>query len=172
MYHIMITTNIYGMWYSMKNNMYTVDHVATVLGLHPKTIRRFIQEGKLKASKIGGQWRITENDLNQIMDSENIQQPMETESVNNTFSARESVVEKPASKVQVSTVVDVYVENTEEAMRISNTIIAVMNCKDPEYGYARYDHVYYKNEGKARFIFWGQPLFISNMLLMFSEIIK
>lgn len=152
--------------------MYTVDQVAGILGLHPKTVRRFIQEGKLKASKVGGQWRITENDLNQMMGGENPPEPLETEAVESNFKDEGSAIERPSSKAQVSAVVDVYVEDVEEAMRISNTIVAVMNCKDPEYGHARFNHVYYKNEGKARYIFWGQPLFIGNILLTLAEITK
>lgn len=143
-----------------------------MLGLHPKTVRRFIQEGKLKAGKVGGQWRIAEGDLNGIMGSQSIPDTGESPRVQGSYTAGGSTDEKPMDKIQVSTVIDVYVDSADEAMRISNTIIAVMNCKDPEYGYARYDHVYFKNEGKARYIFWGQPLFISHILLTFSELVK
>jgi len=73
-------------------------------------------------------------------------------------------------KVSVSAVVDIFVGDAEEAMRISNSIFAVMNHKDPMYGNARCDYVFYENELKARFILWGTPLFISQLLGLIAEI--
>jgi excisionase family DNA binding protein len=42
---------------------YTVDQVAELLNLHPKTLQRYIREGKLKATKLGKSYRITGHDL-------------------------------------------------------------------------------------------------------------
>ena len=42
----------------MENKFYTIDQVAEVLDIHHKTVRKFIKEGRLKANKIGKQWRI------------------------------------------------------------------------------------------------------------------
>jgi excisionase family DNA binding protein len=40
----------------------TVDQLAQILELHPRTIRRYIREIQLKASKVGGKWRIRRED--------------------------------------------------------------------------------------------------------------
>jgi len=37
--------------------------VAGILGLHYKTVARMIREGRLPASKIGKEWRISRSDL-------------------------------------------------------------------------------------------------------------
>jgi excisionase family DNA binding protein len=42
---------------------YTVEEVAELLKVDPRTIRARISEGKLKASKIGRNFRIAESDL-------------------------------------------------------------------------------------------------------------
>lgn len=42
---------------------YTVNQAATVLKVHPLTVRRYIKEGKLKAVRIGGNVRIALNEL-------------------------------------------------------------------------------------------------------------
>lgn len=42
---------------------YTVNQAALVLKVHPLTIRRYIKEGRLKAVKVGGNVRITINDI-------------------------------------------------------------------------------------------------------------
>lgn len=41
----------------------TVEQVATSLGLTEKTVRKYINEGELKAFKLGTSWKITKHDL-------------------------------------------------------------------------------------------------------------
>jgi excisionase family DNA binding protein len=40
--------------------LYTIDEIAKALGLNPRTIRRYIDQGKLRAERVGGSWRISE----------------------------------------------------------------------------------------------------------------
>ena len=44
-------------------NLFNVTQTAFILKVHPLTIRRYIKEGKLKATKVGGNIRIKESDL-------------------------------------------------------------------------------------------------------------
>jgi excisionase family DNA binding protein len=39
-------------------DLLTVNEAAKTVKMHPDTIRRFIREGKLKASRVGGRWRV------------------------------------------------------------------------------------------------------------------
>jgi len=43
--------------------LYTINQAAIALKVHPLTIRRYIREGKLKAFRVGGNIRISLNDL-------------------------------------------------------------------------------------------------------------
>lgn len=153
----------------MKTNLYTVEQVATLLDLHPKTIRRFIYEGKLPAQKVGGQWRVTESDLQTLTGRLNV-----LPSKNEPWEYPKESLNVPkgnkVTKIQVSTIVDIWVTDKEEAFRISSTIMAVMNCKDQAYGNARCDYVFNEEEMKARFILWGSPAFISDLLACFQAI--
>lgn len=47
----------------MGKDMYSVDDVAARLGLHVRTIRGYIRDGRLKATRIGKQYRIAPADL-------------------------------------------------------------------------------------------------------------
>lgn len=47
----------------MSNELCTVDVVAERLKLHPKTVLRFIREGKLRAARVGKSYRILRADL-------------------------------------------------------------------------------------------------------------
>jgi excisionase family DNA binding protein len=43
--------------------LYSVDQVADLLGLHVKTVRGYVRDGRLKAVRIGKQYRIRRADL-------------------------------------------------------------------------------------------------------------
>jgi excisionase family DNA binding protein len=47
----------------MSQELYSVEQVADRLGLHVKTVRNYVREGRLKAVRIGKQYRIAREDL-------------------------------------------------------------------------------------------------------------
>ncbi|RQQ26758.1 helix-turn-helix domain-containing protein [Burkholderia stagnalis] len=47
----------------MPDDFHTVDEAARILRVHPKTILRFIRDGKLNASRVGKAYRIRRADL-------------------------------------------------------------------------------------------------------------
>jgi excisionase family DNA binding protein len=47
----------------MSEQFYTVEQAATRLGLHPKTVLRFIHDARLRARRIGKSYRILHSDL-------------------------------------------------------------------------------------------------------------
>jgi len=49
-----------------EHNLYTTNEVAEILKVHKRTIFRYIESGKLKATKIG-QWRIKKEDLDKLI---------------------------------------------------------------------------------------------------------
>jgi excisionase family DNA binding protein len=47
----------------MDQELYSVEQVADRLGLHVRTVRNYVREGRLKAVRIGKQYRIAREDL-------------------------------------------------------------------------------------------------------------
>ena len=47
----------------MTQELYSAEEVAALLGLHVKTVRAWLREGKLKAVRLGKQYRIARADL-------------------------------------------------------------------------------------------------------------
>ena len=47
----------------MEPDLYSVEQVADLLNLHVKTVRNYVREGRLKAVRIGKQYRISGEDL-------------------------------------------------------------------------------------------------------------
>ncbi|MEU5566312.1 helix-turn-helix domain-containing protein [Micromonospora musae] len=50
----------------MSDDMYSVEQVAEVLGLHVRTVRGYIRTGRLRATRIGKQYRISRADLDAL----------------------------------------------------------------------------------------------------------
>ncbi|WP_315072735.1 helix-turn-helix domain-containing protein [uncultured Clostridium sp.] len=158
----------------MENQFYTIDKVAGILGMHHKTIRKFITEGKLAASKVGKQWRISGHDLSLFMEKNNVnindKNIKEESSID--FLTNGEVKEIEKQKINVSTVVDINDVDKEEYFRISNTLIAVMNCKDPKMGKSTINMKYDEKENRLRVLLWGNVSFIEEMLNSISMLVE
>ncbi len=131
----------------MDNMYYTVDQISELLSLHPKTVQRYIREGKLRATKIGKGWRITGHDLSVF--TENMQ----------TSDKSYTNDEADVADVTVSAVVDIAVANKNDAIRIMNTLTAALNCKPPEFGRSSLRTQFIESESKVRATLWGGSRF-------------
>lgn len=47
----------------MGGSLYSAEQVADILGLHVRTVRGYVRDGRLKAVRMGKQYRIAEQDL-------------------------------------------------------------------------------------------------------------
>ncbi len=135
----------------MNNTYYTVEQVATLLSLHPKTVQRYIREGKLRASKIGKGWRIAGHDLSVF--AENIQ-PNGGNAMNGDTSAN----------VTVSAVADIDVAARDDAIRIMNALTAALNSKPPDCGRSSLHTQFIEAQSKVRVTLWGGARFTAVMM--------
>lgn len=83
----------------MSEEVYTVEQFAERLKLHPKTVLRFIREGRLRATKVGRSYRILRADL---------------EAFGGLAPAR------PAAQARVTTIVDIPDVTPQDAQRIAS----------------------------------------------------
>ena len=160
----------------MDNKFYTIEEIADLLGMHHKTIRKFITEGKLGASKMGKQWRISGHDLSVFMESNNVNVSINNklkgneanDGVDITYATGEAL--EGQHKVNVSTVVDIDEISKDDYIRISNTLIAVANCKDPEILKSTINVKYDESDKRIRVILWGGIKYIEIMLSTISAL--
>ena len=152
----------------MEGEVFTVDQVAALIDMHPKTIRRFIREGRLGAVKMGGHWRIHKADLGRFMGEVYLAQgraePLEVSQEAKAYKKELRL------KVRVSSVVDVQVSDRIEADRLSTFILAAMNSRGDDPARARCDYIFRKEGPEARFLFCGTPAFTVTMLEMIAQI--
>lgn len=157
----------------MEENFYTIDQIAEMLGMHHKTIRKFITEGKLGASKVGKQWRISGHNLSVFMENNNVKinNKKDDEELSVDYTTGEGP-EDAQKKINVSTVVDINEVDKDEYMRISNTLVAVANCKEPGIGKSTVNVKYDEKDKRVRVILWGSVKFIENMLSTITMLVE
>lgn len=151
----------------MEEKFYTIDQVANILGMHHKTIRKFIKDGKLKANKVGKQWRVSQEDLNSFMD---VKSENEDKSIEFRLNASKNLVSIP--KVNVSTVVEINNISNNEYSRLSNLLLALTNNPALISGGATINLKYTENENRLRVMLWGDIKFIEEMLSSISLLIE
>lgn len=132
----------------MTKDYYTVEQISEMLVIHPKTIQRYIREGKLRATKIGKSWRVTGHDLS-VFTEEN------KEKASNVTEAASCIA---------SSVVDIGVDGKEEAIRIMNTLTAALNAKPSEYGRTSMQVQFLEYENTVRITLWGGLRFMTVMM--------
>lgn len=93
----------------MDDALFSIEQVADRLGLHVKTVRNYVREGKLKAVRIGKQYRIAAADLATLTG-----QPA---------SAFEPETVRRTRHIEVSSVIEVSAASPELATRITNLLL-------------------------------------------------
>lgn len=108
--------------------LYSVEQVAERLGLHVRTVRAYVRDGRLKATRIGKQYRIAHADLEALLGR-----------------AVPATQPEPRHRhVDFSSIVQVDAISPDQAMRIANGLIGMANaapragvCIDTSYDEAR-----------------------------------
>ncbi|CZR98535.1 MULTISPECIES: helix-turn-helix domain-containing protein [unclassified Clostridioides] len=150
----------------MDEKFYTIDQVAEILEMHHKTIRKFIKDEKLKANKVGKQWRISKEDLDRFMDVKSDE--------NNGLEFKLNSYKELGCipKVNVSTVVDINSISNNEYSRLSNLLLALVNNPTSMSSGSTINLKYNENENRLRVMLWGDIKFIEDMLGSISILIE
>ena len=135
----------------MENGYYSVPQIAQLVHMHPKTIQRYIREGKLRAVKLGRGWRVTGHDLSAFMEA-NKQQSDQTHELS------------PQERTKASAVIDIAVIRKDEAQRLILSMNAAMNVKPKDYGRASLHTQYLEAESAVRLSLWGNLPFTAAVL--------
>lgn len=90
----------------MASALYSADEVADLLGLHVRTVRGYVRDGRLPAVRIGKQYRISEDDLRALTGGH---------------------APAPASCVEVSAVVQIDTASRHVMDRVSTHVVAAAN---------------------------------------------
>ena len=97
----------------MSQTFYSAEQVAERLGLHVRTVRNYAREGRLKAVRIGKQYRITREALEALTGRP--VESMDTENVRRT------------RHIEASSIVEIDAVDPETANRTTNALVAAAN---------------------------------------------
>ncbi len=145
----------------MTNQWYSIEEISGILKLHPKTVLRFIHEGKIRAQKIGRAWRISREALEtyahgELGGRENASGTVDYGTI--------------ADRMTVSAILEIREQSAEESSRLSNTLMAALNGKDPAWGNSRADCFYYPETRTGKYALYGSPAFIGTLMEMLSRL--
>lgn len=149
------------------NDFLTVDQFAQILDMHPRTVRRYIREEKLKATKVGGEWRIRREDAEVFMGGN--AQELQNNAMDDVQSFIDGFPAPVDGKFQVCTILDCYVSDQEEAYEVAKVVMRHMN-EDEDHGPAKSQYFFDREAKRGRYILWGNPKFISRLLASVDEL--
>lgn len=129
----------------MNETYYSVEQISEMLHIHPKTVQRYIREGKLRASKLGKSWRVTGHDLSIFMELTKTTVDFD----------RDKKEVKGQYDIKVSSVIDIEVKGIDEADRITNMLLAALNSPHTDYDYPAVHALFIQPESKVRITLYG-----------------
>ncbi len=148
----------------MDQSYLSIDMTADRLGVHPKTIRRYIGNGKLSAQKIGGTWRVHENSIEQYINNCEKNEVSHNHVSKDDFCIfMDSEYFNSKDTLQVCTIVDYYVKK-EEFKSLLKDVIEVVTDYTIESRSSRFNYVYDDSENKMRLVFWGAPSYMGKVM--------
>ena len=137
------------------SQLYTVEQVATLLDLHVKTVRRYVRDGRLKARRIGKEYRIARADLDAF--------------------AGGATTPAPVSRTRhviASSIVDVDAISPDESQRITTMVMAAMNARKGEGDFPNVHSLYYPEQGKLRVTITGNLSLTASLLRVIDALLE
>lgn len=143
----------------MAEELYTVEQVADLLGLHVKTVRGYVRDGRLAATRIGRQYRIARSDLEAFTG-----RPA-------AVPARDEAVR--TRSVEVSGVVQVDAIGREEVGWLGTTILGYTGGgRDVDGEPLRVETVYDEERARLRIIVIGGPGRCADLLKLVDQLLR
>lgn len=125
----------------MTDRLYSVEQVAERLGLHVRTIRNYVRDGRLTAVRIGKQYRIAHEDL-EAFTGRSVPEPIRD-------TARRQ------RHAEVSSIVQVDAVSRETADRLTSLLMGAANTRSGDAEPLRVETVYDADRARMKVIVLG-----------------
>jgi len=140
----------------MTSNLYSAEQVAELLNLHVKTVRRYVRDGRLKAKRIGKEYRITRADLE-------------------AFAGEVRPAEKDVPRTRhviASSIVDVDAISGNDSDRVTTMIMASLNSRKGDEDFPRVDTIYYPERARLRVTITASLVLTCELMQMIDVLLK
>jgi excisionase family DNA binding protein len=125
----------------MSDRLYSVEQVAERLGLHVRTVRNYVRDGRLAAVRIGKQYRIAHEDL-EAFTGRPVPEPLN------------DAAERPRH-TEVSSIVEIDAIDAATADRLTTLLTASAGTRRPGDASVRIETVYDKQRARMKVIVLG-----------------
>ncbi|WP_328995064.1 helix-turn-helix domain-containing protein [Kribbella sp. NBC_01245] len=133
----------------MPQELYSVEQVADRLGLHVRTVRNYVRDGKLKAVRIGKQYRIAREDLAALTGLPEV---------------------TGERRLEVSSIVQIDGVDRAGADRISTHVLAALNGRRAEDGRLQVETMYDEERSVLKIIVLGDVTASSDLLKLIAMV--
>ncbi|PKK12646.1 helix-turn-helix domain-containing protein [Thermomonospora sp. CIF 1] len=137
----------------MSEKLYSVEEVARLLGLHVRTVRGYIRSGRLKAVRIGKQYRIAPADLERL--------------TGRTLPARPS----RAARVEVSSIVQIDGIDRAAADRLGTLVLAGANTTADPTGPLHVQTIHDKEQARLKIVIMGGATATADLLRLLDAVL-
>jgi excisionase family DNA binding protein len=142
----------------MSQELYSVDQVAERLGLHVRTVRNYVRDGRLKAVRIGKQYRIAREDLEALTG-----RAASTSPGDGAGGHRD---------VEVSSIVQVDAIGPDTASRLTNTLMAATAGRRPGTAHLRLESVYDEDRARLKIVVLGGIADSAELLRLIGALVE
>jgi excisionase family DNA binding protein len=131
---------ICGILKKMARSMYSLEQVADELGLHVRTVRNHVRSGRLKAVRIGKQYRVARRDL---------------EAITGPVTAQADDVIPRRRRVVISSVVEIDAVSKDTATRVATQLLGPAKTNRDDDSSLRVEAIYDEARGSMKIIVIG-----------------
>ncbi len=134
----------------MSDKVYTVEQFAELVKLHPKTVLRFIKEGRVRAVKVGRSYRILRSEL---------------EAMTGVVLGR-----RESTPARVTSIVDLPDIDPEAAKRLARVLPSLRTGRETPADPMSLDIAYDEARNSLKIVIVGSPADTSAILLMIKTL--
>jgi len=134
----------------MTEEFFSVEQVAQRLGLHVRTVRNYIRDGRLKAVRIGKQYRIAREHLETLTGAPAVAQTTDNE--------------RAHRHVEVSSIAQVEAISFDVASRVTNALMAATKGRPEGDEPLRIDTIYDQERARLKVILTGSIATTASLL--------
>jgi excisionase family DNA binding protein len=142
----------------MLQDLYSVEQVADLLNLHVRTVRNYVREGRLKAVRIGKQYRIAREDLEAM-----------------TGRPATALEREPIGRqrhVEVSSIVEIDAVSTETANRVMNLLGGAYNSRRHGEEPLRIETIYNAERARMKIVLVGGMEITASYFKIISAVLE
>jgi excisionase family DNA binding protein len=139
-------------------DLYSVEQVASQLGLHVRTVRNYVRDGRLKGVRIGKQYRIARQDVELL--------------TGQRAAAPANPADAPRREVEVSSIVEIDAIGFDAASRVTNSLMATANSRSASDEPLRIDTIYDRERERLKVILIGSIAATASLLKFVSILLE